>query len=210
MRDVNADVDRALASGSARMEAITREMRARSRECQDAVASTARGNGNGNDDARDEATMEHDRKAAIKLVNDRVSKLSALADERVRIANAMYDFVDEHITRLDKDLAAFERDVSAKPQGKWKGDRDEVEDGETMRNGVGGGDGGGTTYDEQIANPNEPTYCLCQRVSFGQMVRCDNDDCAIAWFHFQCVGLSANPKGKWLCPTCRRRDGSKR
>ena len=34
--------------------------------------------------------------------------------------------------------------------------------------------------------------------------------CAIAWFHFQCVGLSANPKGKWLCPTCRRRDGSKR
>ena len=73
--------------------------------------------------------MEHDRKAAIKLVNDRVSKLSALADERVRIANAMYDFVDEHITRLDKDLAAFERDVSAKPQGKWKGDRDEVEDG---------------------------------------------------------------------------------
>ena len=38
--------------------------------------------------------------------------------------------------------------------------------GETMRNDVGGGDGGGTTYDEQIANPNEPTYCLCQRVSF--------------------------------------------
>ena len=49
MRDVNADVDRALASGSARMEAIAREMRARSRECQDAGASTARGNGNGKD-----------------------------------------------------------------------------------------------------------------------------------------------------------------
>ena len=34
MRDVNADVDRALASGSARMEAIARETRARSRECR--------------------------------------------------------------------------------------------------------------------------------------------------------------------------------
>jgi len=205
MRDVNADVDRALASGAARMEAIAREMRARSRECQDAVASTARGK----EDARDEATIEHDRKAAIKLVNDRVSKLSALADERVRIANAMYDFVDEHITRLDKDLATFERDVSAKRQGKWKGDRDELggDDGEMMRNGV---EGGGTTYEEQIANPNEPTYCLCQRVSFGEMVGCDNDDCPIEWFHFQCVGLSAKPKGRWLCPLCRRREASKR
>jgi len=58
MRDVNADVDRALASGSARMEAIAREMRARSRECQDAVASTARGNGNGNDDDDDDDEEE--------------------------------------------------------------------------------------------------------------------------------------------------------
>ena len=209
MRDVNADVARALASGAARMEAIAREMRARSRECQDAVASTARGNGRGTADARDEATIEHDRKAAIKLVNDRVSKLSALAEERVRIANAMYDFVDEHITRLDKDLATFERDVSAKRQGKWKGDRDELggDDGEMMRNGA---EGGGTTYEEQIANPNEPTYCLCQRVSFGEMVGCDDDDCPIEWFHFQCVGLSAKPKGRWLCPPCRRRDASKR
>ena len=24
-------------------------------------------------------------------------------------------------------------------------------------------------------DPNEPTYCLCNRVSFGEMVACDND-----------------------------------
>lgn len=83
-------------------------------------------------------------------------------------------------------------------------------------------------------DPNEPVYCLCKRVSFGQMVRaralavccallcvgvpslvgsraprvqvgCDNDDCDIEWFHYECVGLQGAPKGKWYCPTCRRK-----
>jgi hypothetical protein len=51
-------------------------------------------------------------------------------------------------------------------------------------------------------DPNEPTYCLCQQVSYGEMVGCDNYDCPIEWFHFQCVGLTEKPKGKWYCPTC--------
>jgi hypothetical protein len=25
-------------------------------------------------------------------------------------------------------------------------------------------------------DPNEPTYCICNRVSFGEMVGCDNPD----------------------------------
>ena len=28
----------------------------------------------------------------------------------------------------------------------------------------------------QPLDPNEPTYCLCQQVSFGEMIGCDNDD----------------------------------
>ena len=51
-------------------------------------------------------------------------------------------------------------------------------------------------------DPNEPTYCLCHQVSFGEMIGCDNADCPIEWFHFQCVGLTAKPKGKWFCPKC--------
>jgi hypothetical protein len=51
-------------------------------------------------------------------------------------------------------------------------------------------------------DPNEPTYCICQRVSFGEMVGCDNPECPREWFHYECVGLSASPKGKWLCPEC--------
>uniref|UniRef100_A0A672SB68 Inhibitor of growth family member 1 n=1 Tax=Sinocyclocheilus grahami TaxID=75366 RepID=A0A672SB68_SINGR len=33
-------------------------------------------------------------------------------------------------------------------------------------------------------DPNEPTYCLCEQVSFGEMIGCDNDE----W--------------KWYCPKC--------
>jgi chromatin modification-related protein YNG2 len=48
-------------------------------------------------------------------------------------------------------------------------------------------------------------YCFCQRVSFGEMVGCDNDDCKFEWFHYECVGLKEPPKGKWYCPDCTER-----
>nr|KJB28065.1 hypothetical protein B456_005G039000 [Gossypium raimondii] len=51
-------------------------------------------------------------------------------------------------------------------------------------------------------DPNEPTYCLCNQVSYGEMVACDNPNCKIEWFHFGCVGLKEQPKGKWYCPDC--------
>ena len=53
------------------------------------------------------------------------------------------------------------------------------------------------------------------QVSFGEMIGCDKEDvsallgllilsiiiysmqCPIEWFHFQCVGLTSKPKGKW-------------
>ncbi|KAK4019766.1 inhibitor of growth protein 1 isoform X1 [Daphnia magna] len=52
-------------------------------------------------------------------------------------------------------------------------------------------------------DPDEPTYCLCDQVSFGEMIGCDNDLCPIEWFHFSCVQLTTKPKGKWYCPRCR-------
>ena len=46
-------------------------------------------------------------------------------------------------------------------------------------------------------------YCLCQQVSSGKMVACENQDCPLAWFHFGCVGLQSKPRGKWYCPRCK-------
>ena len=30
------------------------------------------------------------------------------------------------------------------------------------------------------------------------MIKCDNPSCKREWFHFHCVGLKNQPKGKWL------------
>jgi inhibitor-of-growth protein 1 len=61
-----------------------------------------------------------------------------------------------------------------------------------------------SVYDEPSPlDPDEPTYCICQQISFGEMIGCDNSRCAVEWFHFSCVGLTSKPKGKWYCPSCR-------
>lgn len=57
--------------------------------------------------------------------------------------------------------------------------------------------------EETLIDPDEPTYCLCDQVSYGEMIMCDNDLCPIEWFHFSCVFLTTKPKGKWFCPKCR-------
>lgn len=54
-----------------------------------------------------------------------------------------------------------------------------------------------------VYDPNEPRYCLCNQVSYGEMVGCDNPECPIEWFHYGCVGLTDAPKGKWFCPQCQ-------
>ena len=54
---------------------------------------------------------------------------------------------------------------------------------------------------------NEPRYCYCNGVSYGEMVGCDADDCSREWFHLPCVGLSKAPsknsKLKNLFPAIR-------
>ncbi|KAG9127464.1 hypothetical protein FRC07_013395 [Ceratobasidium sp. 392] len=52
--------------------------------------------------------------------------------------------------------------------------------------------------------PEEPLYCTCKRVSFGEMIGCDNDDCPFEWFHLACVGITKpSPMEKWYCDRCR-------
>jgi len=53
-----------------------------------------------------------------------------------------------------------------------------------------------------IADSDEQKYCYCNQVSYGEMIACDNNDCDIEWFHYDCVGLKMPPKGKWYCDEC--------
>ncbi|TRX94616.1 hypothetical protein FHL15_004388 [Xylaria flabelliformis] len=47
--------------------------------------------------------------------------------------------------------------------------------------------------DEGDVDADEPLYCYCNGVSYGEMVACDADDCEREWFHLDCVGLKAAP-----------------
>jgi len=84
---------------------------------------------------------------------------------------------------------------------------------ELLSGGNRSGTGSGGTPEQEWYDPSEPRYCICNQVSYGDMVACDNEDCPYEWFHYPCVGIEAPPKGKWYCPTCTanmaRRKGRK-
>jgi hypothetical protein len=74
-------------------------------------------------------------------------------------------------------------------------------------------------------DPNEPRYCICDDVSYGQMISCDNNvsssfalessttrlttccQCDKEWFHLPCMNMTEDDipsrRAKWYCPDCR-------
>ena len=63
-----------------------------------------------------------------------------------------------------------------------------------------GARGDGNNEEDEDGNEDddadEPRYCYCNQVSYGEMVACDNPDCLREWFHLACVGLSRPPSSK--------------
>lgn len=56
-----------------------------------------------------------------------------------------------------------------------------------------------------ITNAGETLYCYCRGPESGAMIACDNSSCPYAWFHFDCLKLTASPRSKkWFCPDCRK------
>lgn len=47
------------------------------------------------------------------------------------------------------------------------------------------------------------SWCYCDQPEFGQIIRCDNAQCQIEWFHCDCLRIRSIPRGKWYCPSCR-------
>lgn len=117
-----------------------------------------------------------ERAAIRREVNTLFEKLIGLADDKINLMSQSYESIDKSIDRLQNTRLV------------QKDDKDQV------------------VIQAPIVNmpvdPNEPKYCTCNGVSVGTMVACDNKDCLIQWFHFECVGISAAPKGKWYCQDC--------
>ncbi|CAN9224969.1 unnamed protein product [Alternaria alternata] len=60
-------------------------------------------------------------------------------------------------------------------------------------------------------DPDEPRYCICDDVSYGQMISCDNN-CDKEWFHLPCMNMTEDDipsrRAKWYCPDCRAQLGT--
>lgn len=54
-------------------------------------------------------------------------------------------------------------------------------------------------------------YCICNGLSYGDMIACDDEACETEWFHCVCVGITGDPpEGKWYCDACAAKRESKR
>ncbi|XP_029472289.1 inhibitor of growth protein 5 isoform X3 [Rhinatrema bivittatum] len=174
-----------------------------------------------------EQRVEH-----LQRIQSAYSKCKEYSDDKVQLAMQTYEMVDKHIRRLDADLARFEAELKEKLEGsdfeitearnlkkgrsqkekrgsRGRGRQVSEEDMPKKKKSKGGSDFAETVLAvhpsdvlDMPVDPNEPTYCLCHQVSYGEMIGCDNQDCPIEWFHFACVDLTTKPKGKWFCPRC--------
>uniref|UniRef100_A0A0V0HET9 PHD finger protein ING n=1 Tax=Solanum chacoense TaxID=4108 RepID=A0A0V0HET9_SOLCH len=145
-----------------------------------------------------------------------------IADEKVALASQAYDLVDAHIQQLDQYLKKFDEDlrrerdtdvvtgapattvennVKSGRSGEGKGGRKKTRLATAAAATATAATPSGMDLDLPV-DPNEPTYCFCNQVSYGEMVACDNPNCKIEWFHYGCVGLKEQPKGKWFCTDC--------
>lgn len=168
----------------------------------------------------------------LQKIQSAYSKCKEYSDDKVQLAMQTYEMVDKHIRRLDADLARFEADLKDRMDGsdfestgprslkkgrsqkekrssRGRGRRTSEEDTPKKKKHKSGSEFNDSILSvhpsdvlDMPVDPNEPTYCLCHQVSYGEMIGCDNPDCPIEWFHFACVDLTTKPKGKWFCPRC--------
>ncbi|KAL9276002.1 PHD finger protein ING1-like protein [Drosera capensis] len=118
-----------------------------------------------------------------------------IADEKVALAVQAYDLVDAHIQQLDQFLRISEEELRHETEAAAANalpDQNADANAKPGRVGESGRPGRKKSKPTTIAtpasanptsmdldlpvDPNEPTYCVCNQVSFGEMVACDNPD----------------------------------
>jgi inhibitor of growth protein 4 len=127
----------------------------------------------------------------------------SLCEKKAQLAVLSYDLIDDSIRQLDAEIKIVEKSMI--------NNGDEILKKAKVSTSSGGETNGNTNFNiagdieselPKGIDPNEPVYCLCRQIAFGDMIACDNEDCLIEWFHYPCVGLIKQPKSTWLCPDC--------
>ena len=139
------------------------------------------------------------QKKGLKIAPKKLLKkrklVDIIIDNKCRLAMRAYDLIDDHIRLIDEELNALDKAILHCSSGLGVAEvpGPVLEDPNTSI----------TSFETQKVE-NEPVYCLCRKISHGEMIACDNEDCLIEWFHFPCVGLTKLPRkgNKWYCPDC--------
>ena len=198
-----------------------------SKQHQDGLPPTKRQKGSGGGSRKGApgkgATAESKEVGDPKLaqrIQQNMDEIIMISEEKMKRAQQIYDLVDQHIRKLDEDLKSFGAEVSKErerlgvqpqvPQANIPSDSNQAKLAANAPSAVVPDEL--KTPDElyrdalAVADPNEPKYCYCNRISFGEMIACENDDCPIEWFHFSCVGFTPEnrPKGQWFCDQCKQ------
>lgn len=130
-------------------------------------------------------------------------------DQKIDLAMKMYDLVSRHIERLDSQVITKSNLnkldwIRKGPQRKRMDGSIRKRTHHSSRPNPLGTQPTSTGSSGEI-DPNEPRYCYCHQVSFGDMIACDGENCEREWFHYPCVGLVEPPAGKWFCEECSKR-----
>ena len=129
--------------------------------------------------------------------------LDTLSANKVQLAVKSYDLIDHRIKLVDNEISLVENALVTSGQLNYA---DELNNANAVAVGSSSSKkrkhGSSSAPTEPQVDPNEPVYCFCKRIAFGDMIACDNEDCDIEWFHYPCVNLTRKPRNSWICPTC--------
>jgi inhibitor of growth protein 5 len=152
-------------------------------------------------------------KAEIQEADLLRKAIETISAGKVQLAVKNYDLIDQNIKIVDHEIALLEKALIE------NGEAFQLEDNTIIGSSSSSMDknsssqkkrkhdkttGAGGAPEAQV-DPNEPLYCICNRIAFGEMIACDNEDCPIEWFHYPCVNLTRKPRNSWICQTCAYR-----
>lgn len=133
-----------------------------------------------------------------KILDQKYKEAMQLSDEKIQISIQTYETIDKMIKILDEKLS--KSTIEKEPEIQTDGSTPPTKKKKTEKTPP------PKIVEQDIpVDPNEPVYCYCKKVSYGQMICCDSDDCEKEWFHFACVGLTEEPKNEWFCPDCEKK-----
>ncbi|KAJ3034831.1 hypothetical protein HDV00_004594 [Rhizophlyctis rosea] len=144
---------------------------------------------------------------AVRGIRKAYGRAGQVAGEKLDIANKALALLEAHLKRLDADISSMGIDLKAEGSGgvggsgsadvRYRGER-----GRKKRRRVEKTTESDSDVDVEYGDEDTATYCFCQDVSYGDMIACDSPSCPYEWFHYDCVGLTEPPKGKWFCSYC--------